>query len=124
MIGRPRKSYKRPPRRAYMRAWMKRRREVDPAFREAQRLANWASRIKTLYRITPEEYQALLDGQGGACACGTRPTTRRRLAICPGPGGLRLRCNRCTHAGQSVSPGVTGIDQTQSEQNQRVTEIG
>ena len=46
-------------------AWAKRKREEDPGYSRR-------SRLRQLYKITPEQYDAMLEAQGGVCAiCGT-----------------------------------------------------
>ena len=62
--------------------------------------ASHASRTKATYGITPEEYEALLEYQGGVCAiCLQRPVTKR-LAVDHNhrTGAVRgLLCSRCNH---------------------------
>lgn len=66
---------------------------------EAGQFAIWASTLRTRYRMTPEQYQARLDAQGGRCAvCKRLSTETRRLAIdhdhrcCP---GHKKSCGEC-----------------------------
>lgn len=43
---------------------------------------SWEHHIKTTYGITADEYQALMDSQGGRCAiCGHANGKRRRLSV-------------------------------------------
>ena len=59
-----------------------------------------ASRTKSTFGITPEQYDAILAAQGGVCAiCGQRPVSKR-LAVdhAHDTGEVRgLCCSRCNH---------------------------
>ena len=65
---------------------------------KAAREANHGRHVARTYNLTPEQYQAILDAQGGQCAgkCGATGRTKK-LAVdhdhscCPGP----VSCGRC-----------------------------
>lgn len=69
---------------------------------------SWSANMYRKYRITGEQYESLLETQGGVCAiCGSPPESNKMLAVdhdhncCPGSkscgqcirGLLCLRCN-------------------------------
>jgi Recombination endonuclease VII len=67
-------------------------------FRGQQREAAWAKRLWDTYHITPEQYWAIYELQGGKCALCARATGRtKKLAVdhdhkcCPGP----ISCGAC-----------------------------
>ena len=63
----------------------------DPAILRARAL--WSK-----YRMTPQQYKAILDRQGGKCAICGRPPRRSRLSVdhCHSSGKIRgLLCFRC-----------------------------
>ncbi len=77
-------------RKAYMRAWVERNREktrIYAARSYQKHRAKWAHRnrrytLQRNYRITLEEYQALLLAQGGVCAVCEKPQkSGRKLAV-------------------------------------------
>ena len=66
--------------------------------RKALREASHGQHIGRTYNLTPEQYQAIWEAQGGQCAgkCGATGRTRRLSvdhdhACCPGP----VSCGRC-----------------------------
>lgn len=58
-------------------------------------------RLRSLYGITPEQYDAMLEAQGGRCGiCGRKPTPERRLAVEHDHKTGRihgLACHKCNH---------------------------
>jgi hypothetical protein len=68
------------------------------AAKEAASRAVRRHRLKTLFDLTPEEYEIMLAAQGGVCAICTRPPKTKRLAVDHNhkTGEVRgLLCARC-----------------------------
>lgn len=68
------------------------------AFRASRRELAWGLYLKKTYNITPEQYWALYEAQGGLCALCRRASGKtKKLAVdhdhacCPGP----TSCGRC-----------------------------
>jgi Recombination endonuclease VII len=76
---------------AYMKAWGVKNKSRRRTYR-----------LKHLYDITPEQYAAMLERQGGVCAgCGEPPTAKKRLHVdhCHKTRRIRgLLCNGCNRA--------------------------
>jgi hypothetical protein len=86
---------------AYLDAWNGRRREVPERSSNGAR-GTRADRLWLAYRLSVEEYDAMLAKQDGGCAiCATAPSAARRLAVdhdhacCPEAG---RSCGRCLRA--------------------------
>lgn len=86
--------------------------EHERAFRQGQKSAKHARWIKTTYGITPEQYWAIYDHQGGKCAICQRATGRTKMLSVDHDhktGEVRgLLCNYCNrhvlgHLRDSVS---------------------
>jgi hypothetical protein len=70
---------------------------TDPEYRKTQRMRGRAEALKSHYGMTLEQYDALLEEQGGVCAiCGERPEKHLCVDHCHQTGTVRgLLCRRC-----------------------------
>ncbi len=86
-----------------IRAYYRSRLESDPQFRAKNVQHVQIARYKSLYGITIEEYNILLEFQEGKCAICGRPPKNRRLAVDHDHktgevrGLLCMRCNQTLH---------------------------
>lgn len=71
----------------------------------------WAQALQLRYGLTVEEYDAMLEAQGGVCAiCGEKCSAGRRLSVdhshacCPGPKscGACVRALLCMNCNQGI----------------------
>lgn len=95
-------------------AWEKADRERHPErerARHARRGNQRPTNLKRLYRLTVEEYNQMLESQGGVCACcGCTPNPKKGLCVDHDhvTGAIRkLLCDRCNIAiGYLESPSL------------------
>jgi hypothetical protein len=78
------------------RAWYLKNKDADP---KAQKERNRRSALKRAYGITPEEWDAMFEAQGKACAACKRPEHRGKgwhTDHCHATGKVRgILCNHC-----------------------------
>lgn len=74
-----------------------RRKNYKPPVRERRQLSARRYRLVNIYSITPEQYDHMLEKQGGVCAICEKSSEDRMLSVdhdhacCPGP----RSCGRC-----------------------------
>jgi hypothetical protein len=93
--------------RAYDKAWLAKNPDKQREYLERYRTKNpeqyervqRSGHLRRTYGLTIEDYDAMLDAQGGVCAlCGAEPSPKRRLCVdhCHSTGAIRqLLCQRC-----------------------------
>jgi hypothetical protein len=66
-------------------------------FTEAGQAAHWRIQLRTKYGITPEQYDAMNEAQGGLCAICGKPETHAHKRL---PGVRKLAVDHCHNTGK------------------------